>query len=180
MKYISIAILIETVVAIETSEEMAEPTQVYKASEIQEPPVLPKPPQGRKDARQYIDYRAGPTIVNLPFSPLDSLPAKLNVSQVTGYIDAITYSLLAEIHILGIKLDTFEGNIKKGLEVKIDITAASGIIGFEMRNGNEAWIVQKVALRFGEEFEREEKLFEIRTEGERILLGQGREGLAKL
>lgn len=95
--------------------------------------------------------------------------------QVTGYVDAITYATVAEIQVLGIKLGRFDGSIKEGLEVKVDIAAASGMIKFLIKNGSEAWISQRIAVKFGEHFDREDKLFDIQTHGESILLGQGKQ-----
>jgi hypothetical protein len=62
-----------------------------------------------------------------------------------------------EVHILGIHLGPFYGNLKDGLIINVDLFVMKGQVRFYLRNGNENWV--KVALRGVTNYEKEIKLF---------------------
>lgn len=41
---------------------------------------------------------------------------------------------------MGISLGTVSGNLKDGIEVKVDLFVVKGALKFYLKNGNELWI----------------------------------------
>ena len=100
--------------------------------------------------------------------------SRLTKKQIKGYIDAITYELGVEIQLMGIQFGEFYGTLREGLRIEIEVSAVSGTLQFYLENGNEAWINQDFAVRFGGAFSSSEKLLNVQSQGENILFGQGK------
>jgi hypothetical protein len=63
--------------------------------------------------------------------------------------------------VLGISLGSFNGNLKDGLVIKVDLFMVKGEVRFFMRNGNEVWVGLKLSVTFDGKYETEAKLITI-------------------
>jgi hypothetical protein len=71
------------------------------------------------------------------------------------------FEITVTISLLGIDLGTFNGNLKDGLAVNINLLAAKGEIKFYLKNGNELWLRFNIKVIFDGTFEKEIKLLSI-------------------
>jgi hypothetical protein len=63
--------------------------------------------------------------------------------------------------VLGISLGSFNGNLKDGLVIKVDLFMVKGEVRFFMRNGNQVWVGLKLSVTFDGKYETEAKLITI-------------------
>jgi hypothetical protein len=56
-----------------------------------------------------------------------------------------TFEIGVGIHVLGIKLGNFYGNLKDGLRVQVKLLQEKGTIRFYVKNGNEVWQSMKLS-----------------------------------
>jgi hypothetical protein len=70
-----------------------------------------------------------------------------------------TLEIGVEVHILGIKLGTFYGNLKDGLLIKVNLFAEKGQVQFYLKNGHEVW--ESVEIQGVGTFHKDMKLFAI-------------------
>jgi hypothetical protein len=59
---------------------------------------------------------------------------------------------------VGAKIETFYGNLKEGLVIKIDLFVAVGQIKFYLKNGKEVWVFLELKIIFNSDYNTDVKL----------------------
>lgn len=80
---------------------------------------------------------------------------------MTGTVNTSTFAISVNVSILGINLGGFNGNLKDGLIIKVDLVAVKGEVRLYLKNGNEVWIGLKLSVVFDGRYETEAKIITI-------------------
>lgn len=80
---------------------------------------------------------------------------------MSGTVNTSTLAISANVSILGINLGSFNGNLKDGLVIKVDLVAVKGEVRLFLKNGNELWIALKLSVVFDGTYETEAKIITI-------------------
>ncbi|KAF5679235.1 hypothetical protein FHETE_976 [Fusarium heterosporum] len=109
----------------------------WTAEQIQTSPNLPP---GDTDGRTSIDWRYGPVAYE-------------------GYFDTNTFEIGLSPAIAGLNVGIIYGNLKDGVNLKIDLDYYKGLTRFYLKNGNEVWTHLDVKVSFDGHFEGDYKIF---------------------
>ncbi|ETS78419.1 hypothetical protein PFICI_10481 [Pestalotiopsis fici W106-1] len=97
-----------------------EATQVTQISNL---------PPGDVYARESIDWSMGPI-------------------KVSGYLDTSTYEIGVSVTVVGVNVGNIFGNLKDGVGLEMNLTAADGEVRFYLKNGYEMWIHYDFSITF--------------------------------
>jgi hypothetical protein len=96
--------------------------------------------------------------------PTGSIPFDWSLGPVklSGWVDLATFDVALKATVVGITIgDSIRGNLKDGVNIKLNILVATGAIKLYLKNGNDIWVNLNVKVTFDGAFQGDYKILTI-------------------